>query len=69
MLKKRLLQLLLCTSIISLAQNSGELRGRVIDNQSLLPLEGATVIIDGSTMGVVTDAEGYFIFNDVPPRT
>ena len=20
-------------------------------------------------MGVVTDAEGYFIFNDVPPRT
>ena len=32
-------------------------------------LEGATVIIDGSTMGVVTDAEGYFIFNDVPPRT
>ena len=69
MLKKRLLQLLLCTSIISLAQNNGELRGRVIDNQSLLPLEGATVIIDGSTMGVVTDAEGYFIFNDVPPRT
>ena len=67
--KKALAPTLLCISIISLAQNNGELRGRVIDNQSLLPLEGATVIIDGSTMGVVTDAEGYFIFNDVPPRT
>ena len=67
--KNHLLQLFLCISIISFAQNNGELRGRVIDNQSLLPLEGATVIIDGSTMGVVTDAEGYFIFNDVPPRT
>ena len=51
------------------AQNNGRLTGRVIDNQSLLPLEGATVIINQTTFGVITDSEGYFTINDVPPQT
>ena len=69
MLGKRLFQLFICTSFFVFAQNNGTLSGRVLDSQSLLPLEGATVIIDGSTLGVITDAEGYFILNNIPPQT
>ena len=69
MLGKRLFQLFICTSFFVFAQNNGTLNGRVLDSQSLLPLEGATVIIDGSTLGVITDAEGYFTLNNIPPQT
>ena len=34
-----------------------------------MPLEGATVIIEGTTLGVITDSDGYFTLNDVPPQT
>lgn len=66
----RLIVSLLFFDILALnAQNTGTLTGQVIDNQSLLPLQGATVIIEGTSNGVITDAEGYFIFQDVPPQT
>jgi hypothetical protein len=51
------------------AQNNGTLTGQVIDNKTLLPLEGTTVLIEGTTIGVVTDAQGYFSIQDVPPQT
>lgn len=51
------------------AQNNGTLSGQVIDNKTLLPLEGATILIEGTTIGVITDAEGYFSIPDVPPQT
>ena len=69
MLGKRLLPLFICSCLFIFAQNNGTLRGRVLDSQSLLPLEGATVIIEGTTLGVITDSEGYFTLNDVPPQT
>ena len=66
----RFLVIFLSLGLFSLnAQNNGRLTGRVIDNQSLLPLEGATVIINQTTFGVITDSEGYFTINDVPPQT
>jgi len=66
----RFLVIFLSLGLFSLnAQNNGRLTGRVIDNQNLLPLEGATVIINETTIGVITDAEGYFTINDVPPQT
>ncbi len=67
---RRLFTFTLILGCISLyAQNTGSLTGQVIDDQSLLPLEGATVIIEGTTKGVVTDAQGYFTLNDVPAQT
>ncbi len=33
------------------------------------PLEGATIIIEGTTIGGVTDAEGFFTLNDIPSQT
>ena len=51
------------------AQNSGQLSGRILDRQSQLPLQGVTVLLENTTMGMATDEEGYFTFKDVPTRT
>ena len=66
---KKIYSLLLLASFLTTAQNTGELSGRVLDAQSQLPLEGATILIAGTPIGVVTDAEGYFKIEDIPAQT
>ena len=60
--------LLLLTGFLS-AQNTGSLSGRILDAQSQLPLEGATVILIGTSLGVVTDQDGYFTIEDIPTQS
>ena len=60
--------LVLMVSFHLSAQNTGSVTGRVIDFQSQLPLEGATVVIEGTSMGVITDAQGYFVLENVLPQ-
>ncbi|MEQ3218252.1 carboxypeptidase-like regulatory domain-containing protein [Butyricimonas virosa] len=38
----------------------GVIKGRVVDSQSKEVLVGATVNVEGTTVGCATDAEGYF---------
>jgi len=52
-----------------LGQNIGSLNGRILDIQSQQPLPGATVLLEGTGIGVVTDDEGYFIINDIPSQS
>lgn len=59
---------LLFTSF-TLGQNIGSLNGRILDIQSQQPLPGATVLLEGTGIGVVTDDEGYFIINDIPSKS
>ena len=59
---------LLFTSFL-LGQNIGSLNGRILDIQSQQPLPGATVLLEGTGIGVVTDDEGYFIINDIPSQS
>ena len=59
---------LLFTSFL-LGQNIGCLNGRILDIQSQQPLPGATVLLEGTGIGVVTDDEGYFIINDIPSQS
>ena len=54
---------------ILLSQTTGDLSGRVIDFDSKLPLEAATILINNSEYGVISDSEGYFIFRNIPPKT
>ena len=63
------LHLFLFFTTFLFAQNSGSLSGRVIDNQSLLPLVGATVYLEGTSNGVITDEDGYFLLEDIIPQT
>jgi len=69
MLKSLLTSFFLLLISLVYAQNNGTLTGQVIDNKTLLPLEGSTVLVEGTTIGVITDAEGYFSIQDIPPKT
>ncbi len=60
--------LLFLTSFIS-AQNTGSFSGQVIDEITQEPLEGASILLEGTTLGVITDQNGFFSFDDVPTKT
>jgi hypothetical protein len=68
-MKKKLFSLFLLISAFTVAQNTGSVSGRVLDAQSQLPLEGATVLIVGTSTGVITDAEGYFKIEEIPAQS
>ena len=51
------------------SQNTGTINGRIIDIKSQLPLEGATIILSGTTYGTVTNNEGYFFLENIPSNT
>ncbi len=57
-------------SFCSLAQagTTGRLAGRVTDNQKE-GLPGANVILVGTTLGAVTDLDGYYSVLNIPPGT
>ena len=69
MQERSLVLLFLFTSYLTMAQNGGQLSGRILDQQTQLPIQGVTVLLEGTTMGVATNEEGYFSFRDVPTRT
>jgi len=51
------------------SQTSGSLTGRIFDIQSQLPLEGATLLLEDTTFGTVTDSEGYFKLENIPSQS
>ncbi len=59
------LLLLLATPLAAVAQNTGKLSGRVVDDLGD-PLPGANVIIDGTQLGAATDIDGNYFVIGVP---
>ena len=53
----------------SYAANTGKIAGRVVDAKSGEALPGVNVVIDGTTVGAATDANGYYVILKVPPST
>lgn len=58
-------------SILLMGSLSGQeltqtLRGRVIDQQSEMPLPGVNIVIHEHALGTVSDSEGYFELQDIP---
>lgn len=41
--------------------------GQVLDYEFHQPLSGANVVLSGTNSGTMTDAEGYFTLQDIPP--
>ena len=56
--------LILTSSIFS--QNFGSLTGKVIDNETGFPLEGATIVVEDSNFFAVSDQNGFFQILDLP---
>ena len=68
MLKKCLIFILviLMTSNV-IAGVTGKIAGRIVDQQTGLPLGGANVTIVGTMLGAAADADGNFTILNVPP--
>lgn len=48
------------------AQETGKIQGRVTDAASGQPIVGAQVVILGTRLGNITNAEGFYFINNVP---
>lgn len=53
-------------SFSSLFAQTGTVKGRVIDNETVEGLPNANVFIDQTTFGVAADFDGNFVFNNLP---
>ncbi len=59
--------LMLVSKSISKAQDiHGAIKGRIIENITKAPLIGATILLNSSNRGTVTDTTGAFVLNNIP---
>jgi TonB-linked SusC/RagA family outer membrane protein len=63
------LALLIAAARPAAAQGTGTLQGTVTDAQNGGPLPGVRVSVDGTTLGVVTEADGRYELRNVPAGT
>jgi len=59
------LMLLLATPLAAVAQNTGKLSGRVVDDLGD-PLPGANVVVGGTQLGAATDIDGNYFIIGIP---
>lgn len=58
---KTILSIILClASVFTSAQSSFYIKGKVLDDSTGIPLDGASVLCQNTTKGTVTDKEGSF---------
>ncbi|HET6566983.1 MAG TPA: TonB-dependent receptor [Rhodothermales bacterium] len=58
---------LLATPALLLAQSTGKIAGTVVDAETGETLPGASVILEGTTLGAATDIDGEYQIFEVPP--
>jgi len=69
---KKIVVLLLIFSTISFASEfepKGSLKGKVIDQETLLPLIGVNIFLKNTTVGTSTDLNGDYSFENLPVGT
>ena len=58
--------LLLLNVLVAFSQNSGTIKGKVIDAQTRETLPFVNILVEGTTIGKSTDEDGNFIISNVP---
>ncbi len=53
-------------SVLSVAQTTGGLKGKVIEQATKQPMVGVTVKVDNTQLGAITDIDGNFSIENVP---
>src|SRR5512137_1624018 len=53
--------------LILKAGTTGKISGRVVDATTNEPLIGANVSVKETTLGTMTDIDGYYTINNIPP--
>ncbi|MGH7452029.1 MAG: TonB-dependent receptor, partial [bacterium] len=66
-LRSALTSLGVLLATIGFAQTTGKLAGTVIDKDTKEGLPGVNLVVEGTTLGAVTDLDGKFIILRVPP--
>ena len=66
-LKTALLALIATIAASAAWAQKGTIRGTVLDAVTALPLVGTTILIEGTTTGTATDAEGGFSISNITP--
>jgi TonB-dependent receptor len=61
--------LAIMAATVSQAQNSGRLKGKVVDAQTGEGLPSANVIIEQTSLGAATDLDGVYFVQAIPPGT
>ncbi len=71
MFRKIFTLIVLCSIVgtLTLAQTTGRITGKVIDQQSGEPLVGANILIVGTSYGAATDVNGEYLISQVPSGT
>ena len=64
-----LVMLMMCADGILQAQSSVRLTGRVYEEESGTPLGGVNIQLETTVFGTVSDDNGYFSIENVPPGT
>ena len=64
-IKNRISVLLLLFSVLN-AEPTGFVKGKIIDINSQLPLVGANIVIKSTSIGTISDDDGYFSIEDIP---
>lgn len=59
--------LLLTLGHITWAASTGKIAGQVIDQDTQEPLIGVNVVIEGTSLGAATDADGFYFILNIPP--
>ncbi|MFL9844080.1 carboxypeptidase-like regulatory domain-containing protein [Flavobacterium rhizosphaerae] len=67
-MKKLFFSLLILMQVMcAWAQLPASVSGKVLDSKTQKPIENVVATIESTGQSVVTNAEGVFVFNDVPP--
>ena len=64
-----LLSALLCVGSLAAYAQNVKVRGQLVDAETGEPLIGASVVVEGTTQGSVTDIDGYFLTWDIRSRS
>jgi iron complex outermembrane receptor protein len=60
---------LLCTVRLGAQNPTGNIAGRVVDSLTQQPLPDVSVVVQGTRLGAVTQADGSFVIGNVPSGT
>jgi len=67
MFKKLYFALFSILSCLSLTAQNGSIAGKILDNKDGFTIVGATVVIDGTTVGASSDVDGNFTISNLKP--
>ena len=49
----------------SFSQNQGNISGEIYDSKSQLPLLGANIVLDNTSIGAISNENGYFTIDNI----